>query len=106
MRQRSWDSVRHYAAKRARILALYDTRVARNLAQYGEPRGWPHRWISGVINDEWPESAKARLRACHRAMNRAADLAIASRPPRSHKKTAQRIVSAAWSAVVRNASPY
>lgn len=39
MRQRSWDSVRHYAAKRARILALYDTRVARNLAQYGEPRG-------------------------------------------------------------------
>lgn len=34
MRPRSWDSVRHYAAKRARILALYDARVARDASPY------------------------------------------------------------------------
>lgn len=73
------DSWQELSRKAGMAKFLYNTYLDRALKKYGYPKNWPNH-ISGIINGDFPENVKDRLRNLNRTYRRYLHMAAAARP--------------------------
>ena len=67
-----------YLAQNNQARAQYSRLIGEYIEQYGAPDGWPYKWVSGCINQAWPEFVKERMRLLARSFVQHEDNAYAA----------------------------